>query len=139
MKFRTLIAITTCALLAAVNLSAQQPTPRPRNGMRMQQPMHDSMFMAHMMSPAADARLDSLVQTMNRASGAGKVDAMAAVINQLLAERKIMREHMRHMMMKHGMEMGGEAPQPTPGAGRPNAAPKPVPADTAGHAEHHDP
>ena len=49
-----------------------------------------------------DHRLDSLVDRMNRAGGNQKVAAMAAVINELVAQRKLMRSHMRQMMGDKG-------------------------------------
>jgi hypothetical protein len=52
------------------------------------------------MMPAMDSldrRLDSLVSRMNRASGNQKVTAMAAVINELVAQRKAMHGHMQQM------------------------------------------
>ena len=45
-----------------------------------------------------EARLDSLVSRMNHAAGNQKIAAMAAVINELVAQRRAMREHMRQMM-----------------------------------------
>lgn len=58
-----------------------------------------------------DHRLDSLVGRMNRTSGNQKISAMAAVINELVAQRKVMHSHMQemdgHMRMmdeKRGME-----------------------------------
>jgi hypothetical protein len=51
-----------------------------------------------------DAKLDSLLATMNSASGNKKVDAAAAVINEMVAQRKAMRGHMMAMgpqMMQH--------------------------------------
>ena len=54
-----------------------------------------------------DARLDSLVQTMNSATGPAKVDATAAVVSELVSQRKTMRERMEGMqtgMMQHMME-----------------------------------
>ena len=44
-----------------------------------------------------DRRLDSLVGRMNRATGNQKVAAMAAVINELVAQRKVMHGHMQQM------------------------------------------
>jgi hypothetical protein len=56
---------------------------------------------------AADQRLDGLVATMNAASGQAKVDATAAVVTEIAAQRKTMREGMVNMhqgMMGHMME-----------------------------------
>ena len=59
---------------------------------------------------AMDARLTEKVAAMNAAAGNDKIDAMAAVINELAAQRKTMQEHMmsRHEgMMSHGGGMKG--------------------------------
>lgn len=50
---------------------------------------------------AADQRLDDLVSKMNSASGQAKVDATAAALTEVVAERKTMHERM--MQMHHGM------------------------------------
>ena len=65
---------------------------------------HEKM-MAEM--KAADQRLDELVAKMNQASGQGKVDATAATVTEIVAQRRMMRDrmmHMHHQMMGH---MGG--------------------------------
>jgi hypothetical protein len=59
------------------------------------------------MMDSANARLDTLVQRMNRATGSAKVAAMAQVINELVAQRRAMQTHMREMMQSHGRMMGG--------------------------------
>jgi hypothetical protein len=59
------------------------------------------------MMPAMDSldrRLDSLVDRMNRASGTQKVAAMAAVITELVAQRRLMHRHMQ-MMPEHQSQM----------------------------------
>ena len=78
---------------------------------------------------AADARMDKLVGEMNRATGQKKVEAMAAVINELVAQRKQMRSHMMQMMQRMHSEhmMGG-----------PRTAPS-APSDDSAHPEHHEP
>jgi hypothetical protein len=56
-----------------------------------------------------DAKLDSLVVAMNAAQGDKKVDATAAVINEMATQRKAMRDHMMAMgpqMMQHMMHRG---------------------------------
>jgi hypothetical protein len=131
MKSRALIGIAAAALLIAGAASAQQP----RDSMRMPVRMGDTtgMMSGGMMRDAGDARLDSLVQAMNQATGNRKVQAMAAVINELVAERRAMHEHMRQMM-GHGGKMGGAARELPPDSGRS----KDAPADSAGRTEHHD-
>lgn len=100
-----------------------------KSGMAAQMQMMDSL----------NARLDTLVSRMNRATGNSKVTAMAAVINELVAQRKTMQEHMRQMMEPREGTMrmmkepaAGAHPAPTPGADS-------TPADSAGHAGHHPP
>ncbi|MGE5360743.1 MAG: hypothetical protein ACM3NQ_17135 [Bacteroidales bacterium] len=56
---------------------------------------------------AADGRLDDLVAKMNAASGTEKADAAAAVINEMVTQRRTMRDGMMKMqdgMMAHMME-----------------------------------
>ena len=50
-----------------------------------------------LMVDSLDRRLDSLVGRMNRASGNQKIAAMAAVINELVAQRKVMHRQMQQM------------------------------------------
>ena len=88
------------ASLTPVALSAQQPG-RPDSAMMMN---HERMMQQ---VQAADARMDRLVGEMNRATGQKKVDAMAAVINELVAQRKQMRSHMMQIMQGMHPGMGG--------------------------------
>ncbi len=76
--------------------------------------MHQKM-MAEM--AAMDQKLDALVQQMNTAQGPAKVDAMAAVISEMVRQREQMEQHMSSMMgmmgqrgMMGGM-MGGQGQQ----------------------------
>jgi hypothetical protein len=122
-------------VLSAHVVAAQQPTPpQPRDRMTGKSEMAAQM----QMRDSLNARLDTLVSRMNKATGNSKVTAMAAVINELVAQRKMMQEHMRRMMeprerMMHMMkEPAGGSLGPTPGADS-------TPADTAGHAGHHPP
>jgi hypothetical protein len=126
-------------------LAAQQPSPpqapdHRRGGMMSASGMAEQM---HMMD-SLNARLDTLVSRMNRATGSRKVTAMAEVINELIAQRKVMHAHMRQMM-ESGEGMMHMMGQPTPSEGGP-PAPKTdsaktdsSAADTAGHAGHHPP
>ena len=62
---------------------------------------HEKM-MAEM--KAADQRLDELVAKMNQASGQAKMDATAATVTEIVAQRKTMRDRMMQMhqqMMSH--------------------------------------
>jgi hypothetical protein len=54
-----------------------------------------------MPSAADQHRLDSLVTAMHQSKGDRKLAAMEKVIDELLAQRRVMADHMRHMM-EHG-------------------------------------
>ena len=134
MIVRILTAFTCAGLLVAGPVSAQQPGQMPRDSMHHGMPAAAGggmgMGSRSMMPDSAQARLDSLVEAMNRATGNKKVPAMAAVINQLVVERRAMHERMR-AMHEHMGEMTG------PKAGGPqgdSARTLPAPGDTAGHA-----
>jgi hypothetical protein len=65
--------------------------------------MHTMMQRHAREMDSLDVRLDSLMARMNRSSGNAKVDAMAAVITELVAQRRTMRAHHREIM--HGRKM----------------------------------
>lgn len=121
-------------LVSGQLLSAQQPAPKSP-GARGPGGMVGMMEMQQRMD-SLDARLDSLLSRMNRASGNQKVTAMAAVINELVVQRKGMREHMRLMMESHGEMRRGER---TPAGAPPPARRKSTPPDSGEHSEHHPP
>jgi hypothetical protein len=121
MKVSRTIPVLLVFFVGAVTLWAQQPTSPPPAAQKMEMPgkpgmmdekmMEDPMMAHHkeMMGKmeAMDARLDELVKKMNAATGNKKANATAAVINELVAQRKQMREQMMTMMpemMKHMME-----------------------------------
>ena len=84
-------------------LSAQAAPPRQPNMQDMMK-MHEQM-MGEM--TAGDAKLDALVKEMNAAPGDAKVNAVAAVVNELVRQHRAMLGRMgemhQHMM---GMGMG---------------------------------
>jgi hypothetical protein len=81
---------------------AQKPAMMPDCAAMMQQ--HEAMqkHMAEM-----DAKLQTLVDEMNKAKGSAKVDKMAAVITELVTQRAMIQKQMADMeekMMAHMME-----------------------------------
>jgi len=94
---------------------AQTQAPPDKQGMSEKQMKECDEMMSRMKE--MDARLDAKVAAMDAAKGDQKVEAMAAVIKEMVSQRKEMQEHMMkmhdmrkgHMMehMKPGME--GEA------------------------------
>jgi hypothetical protein len=111
-------AALTCAVIllppAAFRVTAQDPKQehqhqamKPSAGMPA---MCQAMMAEHTKMTAevkaADERLDALVAKMTQASGQAKVDATAAVVNEIVAQRRTMREGMMKMqegMMSHMM------------------------------------
>ncbi|MEO7136807.1 MAG: hypothetical protein ABI037_03765 [Gemmatimonadales bacterium] len=131
------------SLLLASGASAQEPGRQQGDTMNAMRgrPMTGGMRMS--MMDSADTRLDRLVSTMNKTTGSREVQAVAAVINELVAQRKMMRMHAKQMMGPDGMMGNGtggrrnmmENMRPaSPDTAHPPAAP-----DTADHAEHHQP
>ena len=94
--------------LAAQAPSSQASQPREQSPSNMQDmmKMHEQM-MAEM--KAADSRLDALVKEMNAAKGEAKVNAVAAVVTELVRQQKSMHDRMgqmqEQMMGGRGMMM----------------------------------
>jgi hypothetical protein len=127
------------SLLLASGAAAQEPGRQhgdTMNAMRGRAMSGEMMTMS--MMDSADARLDRLVRTMNKSTGGRKVQAMAAVINELVAQRKMMRMHARQMMGPDGMMGGQNMTQNMRPAAR-DTVPPPAAADTGDHAQHHQP
>ena len=114
------VAVTVLALAFGVmagRLVAQAPEaprkPMPMMGDRAMDECKGMMAKHEAMKAemaAMDARLDALVAAMNAATGSQKVDATAAVVNEMATQRKAMRDHMMAMgpqMMRHMMHHGG--------------------------------
>ena len=116
---RFILTVVVGSLLVVASASAQQTKPSPGDSvleMRAAPHITDRATMMEMMD-SSEARLDQLVRAMNRATGQKKVQAMADVINQLVAQRKMMRAHMRWMMDQgegrgHGAEKHQQQQKP---------------------------
>ena len=91
--------------VGAAEATPQNPAPQapaqPQPGMAEMMKMHEQM-MAEM--KASDAKLDALVKDMNAAAGEAKINAMTAVVNELVRQNKAMHERMGQM---HQQMMGG--------------------------------
>jgi hypothetical protein len=134
-----IVTFTSAAVLAGAGLLwAQTPTPHQhptppeeasQPGMTGDEMMEECKAMMakrqamHEQAAAMDAKLDTLVTAMDQTSGEAKVDATAAVVSELVAQRKVMRESMEAMhpmmmehMMKH-MQAGSMAGCPMMGGG----------------------
>ena len=100
--------ISAVATAQQQEAAAQQTQP----GMQGMMKMHEQM-MAEM--KANRARLDTLTKEMNSASGNARVDAIAAVVTELVRQQSTMYERMgqmhEQMMSGRGM-MGGRNAMP---------------------------
>jgi hypothetical protein len=108
---RMLIGASVLVFLLVPGLFGQMTMPMPADqkspampdcAAMMQQRDAMQKHMAEM-----DAKLQTLVDDMNKAKGSARVDKMAAVINELVAQRAMMQKQMAEMqpkMMQHMME-----------------------------------
>lgn len=111
-----------CMMLIAGSMSFVTPASgqapdRPKISPQQMQEKCQEMMAKHeemqQEMAAMDARLGALLQQMNAASGEERIDAMAAVLNELIEQRRDMHEMMmekgpgmmRHMMMHMHPEM----------------------------------
>lgn len=99
--------------IAATLVWAAPPEDEARGKGRMHHgahaPLHADMR-ARMR--AHDARLDELVAAMNAASGEAKVDAIAAVVNELVEQRRTRRGHIEERWKR---QHGGKSEPPEKG------------------------
>lgn len=104
---KRLIVAFALTLFLAPALFAQMPEgdkPAMMADCAAMMQQHDAMqkHMAEM-----DAKLQTLVDDMNKAKGSAKVDRTAAVVTELVAQRAMMQKQMMEMqpkMMEHMME-----------------------------------
>jgi hypothetical protein len=85
---------------AAQDHAAAHTAPAQQPNMPDMMKKHEQM-MADM--KAGDAKLDALVKEMNAAAGDARVNAVAAVVNELVRQHKAMHGHMGQM---HEQMMG---------------------------------
>ena len=140
------IALSTTALGTAVVL-AQTPAPDPHHDivaehtrpaaakMNGQNMMADQQAMMATMA-AEDRKLTDLVVKMNMAAGDAKVEAIAAVVTELAAQRSRMREMMRMQGDMMGQMMSRMSAMHGSG-GMMKRAPEAPKESTDDHAAHH--
>jgi hypothetical protein len=97
---RSLNLVTDVAAQAPPAQSSQPREQSPSNMQDMMK-MHEQM-MAEM--KAADSKLDALVKEMNAATGDAKVNAVAAVVAELVRQNRSMHQRMGQI---HEQMMGG--------------------------------
>jgi len=118
-KLGLVLGLASCTLTTGA--LAQEPGmgPGPMHGgkgggmMSPQRQQARQQMMERM--KAYDARLDELVVAMNQAQGEAKVDAIAAVLNELINQRREMRAHRERMwQLRGGKTTGADEPTTTP-------------------------
>jgi hypothetical protein len=103
MKAMILVLTATLVVASAAGRAQNPPTaPDPHAKTAGQQPMMASM-------QAADKKLDDLVAQLNAARGEDRLDKVIAVVKELVAERKTMRDRMAG---RGGMMMNKESAAP---------------------------
>ena len=94
MKRTDLLVIAIAAAVQGATLLAQEPSAMPwmdKQKHREMMPMHSKMME---MQKTQDAEIDKLLAEMNAATGEKRVDAIVAVINKLVEQRKTMHAEM---------------------------------------------
>jgi len=87
-------SLVMAALLLAATAGAAESTSKHAQGRKGPPPACQQM-MEEM--KASDARFEEHVKRMNETQGTEKIDAMAAALNELAAQRRTMHERMASM------------------------------------------
>lgn len=129
---RIVVAVLAVALFTALSregagAQSQAPDQPPAGRGGMGSMMAERQTMRAEMEAQAK-RLDALVAAMNTAGSAVKVDRVAAVVNELVAQHKAMHGRMMAMPM---------TAQPATGDGAKPGDPAKPPAAADDHAAHH--
>ena len=112
-KRRSLVALATFGVALFVGIGiAQEPAPVTSPSASMmanQKAMGDMMARGQQMMAdmhATDQKLNELVAAMNATRGNEGLDAVVAVVNELVARQQTTRDMMASMMSMHSMMMG---------------------------------
>jgi hypothetical protein len=108
MKTGAIGAVLVALCINTQAIVAQEPPRHARGDTAGRAMMMQTMQQRMQTMDSMNARLDTLLRQMNRASGNEKVTAMARVINELVTQRRAMQAHMHQMMQSHGKKPGGE-------------------------------
>jgi uncharacterized protein YhaN len=102
--FLALIALLTVPFASAEGMKSKEKSKSAMADCEAMMEQHEAM---QKQMAGMDAKLQSLVDDMNRADASAKVDKMAAVITELVSQRSMMQKQMSEMqpeMMHHMME-----------------------------------
>lgn len=110
---RMAVALALAVLIGAPASTAvlsAQDTPQAATEQNMMAMRKNMMAMRQKMmadAEAADARLQTLVDQMTMATGEARIDAMGAVLTELVAQHRAAQQRMGQMMMPGMMQMMG--------------------------------
>lgn len=110
------MAIGLTLLLAPTGLRAQERPGMPGHDPQMMA-RHQAMMERH---EQMMARMDSLAGAMNESAGEARMEAMTALLNEIVEQHRTMHEHLREAMMQRMMghhqrgEMEGMPPAGVP-------------------------
>jgi len=120
---KTLLLATAISIVFAIVASGQTSAAGGRAAQSQRSPTVDETHATAMMAErqqmmasmrAMDQKLNDLVKKMDAARGTDKVDALAAVVKEMVSQRAQMRDRMMAMqdemmthMMQHMSAMGG--------------------------------
>ena len=107
----TRLALPSALALAVAALAIAQQPQQGQQQMQQQMQQQRRAFMEQMQE--RNRKLDDLVAKMNAAKGQAKVDAIAAVVNELVEQRKVMMGGMGGPMGGMGGPMKHPQEQPT--------------------------
>lgn len=104
------LILTASPAILAQHLHSAAPAPAPAAGAAAPAMNCEAMIQEmQASSKAMDDRLGQLVDDMNKAKDSEKVDRMAAVLNEMVTQRKQLREQMAAMMPKMMSHMSQHA------------------------------
>jgi len=100
MKVMTILTITAATALGAMSAPAQKPDTMPQ----MDPKLHRDLMPVHARlmeeQKRQDAEMAELLAEMNRAKGEQRIDAVVAVVNKLIEQRKATQERMAALLDK---------------------------------------
>ena len=100
MKAMTILAITVAMGLGAMSAPAQKPDTMPQmdpKSHRELMPVHAKLLEEQKLQ---DAEMAKLLAEMNSATGERRIDALVAVVNKLIEQRRAMQERMGALLDK---------------------------------------
>jgi hypothetical protein len=100
MKTMTILAITAAMTIGAINAPAQKPDAMQQMDPKTHRelmPVHAKLMEEQKLQ---DAEMAKLLAEMNSATGERRIDALVAVVNKLIEQRRAMQEKIGGLLDK---------------------------------------